>query len=70
MAAEQPGFFGDVQRRAITASRQPMDELCERIGVDQQLLSDFRADDAELPAAALERLIQTLGLRLMQEIPR
>jgi hypothetical protein len=36
---------------------------------DQRLLSEFRAGDAELPAAALERLVDTLGLRLMQEIP-
>ncbi len=68
-AAEQPGFFSDL-RRAIVASRRPLDELSARIGVDQRLLSDFRAGNAELPAAALERLVDTLGLRLMQEIPR
>jgi ribosome-binding protein aMBF1 (putative translation factor) len=68
-AAEQPGFFGDV-RRAIIASRQPAEELSKTIETDPQLLSDFRAGEAELPAAALERLIQALGLRLMQEIPR
>ncbi len=68
-AAEQPGFFGDL-RRAIVASRRSVDELSAGIGVDQRLLSDFRAGDAELPAAALERLVDTLGLRLMQEIPR
>ena len=67
-AAEQPGFFGDL-RRAIAASRRSVDELSAGIGVDQRLLSDFRAGDAELPAAALERLVDTLGLRLMQEIP-
>ena len=68
-AAEQPGFFSDL-RRAIVASRRPLDELTARIGVDQRLLSDFRAGNAELPATALELLIDTLGLRLMQEIPR
>ena len=68
-AAEQPGFFGDL-RRAIVASRRSLDELSAEIGVDQRLLSDFRAGDTELPAAALERLVDTLGLRLMQEIPR
>ena len=68
-AAEQPGFFGDL-RRAIVASRRSVDELSAEIGVDQRLLSDFRAGDTELPAAALERLVDTLGLRLMQEIPR
>ena len=68
-AAEQPGFFGDV-RRAILLSRRPMAELADEIGVDLLLFSDFRAGQADLPAAALDRLIETLGLRLMQEIPR
>ena len=68
-AAKQPGFFGDL-RRAIAASRRSVDELSAGIGVDQRLLSDFRAGDTELPAAVLERLVDTLGLRLMQEIPR
>ena len=68
-AAEQPGFFGDL-RRAIAASLRSVDELSAGIGVDQRLLSDFRAGDTELPAAVLERLVDTLGLRLMQEIPR
>jgi len=67
-AAQQPGFFGDV-RRAITASRRSLDELAAGIGVAPRLLSDFRAGDADLPAAALERLFHLLGLRLMQEIP-
>ncbi|MCR4413702.1 MAG: hypothetical protein NUV77_14880 [Thermoguttaceae bacterium] len=68
-AAEQPGFFGDL-RRAIALSRRPVHELALEIGVDWRLLSDFRSGDAELPAAALDRLIETLGLRLVQEIPR
>ena len=69
VAAEQRGFFGDV-RRAIALSRRPGHELAAEIGVDAVLLSDFRAGDAELPSAVLDRLIETLGLRLMQEIPR
>jgi hypothetical protein len=68
-AAEQPGFFGDV-RRAILASRRPVSELAAAIGVDPQRLSDFRAGNEELPAGALDRLLETLGLRLMQEIRR
>ena len=68
-AAESPGFFGDL-RRAIIASHLSVGELSAATGVDQRLLSDFRAGDAELPAAALERLVDALGLRLMQEIPR
>ncbi len=47
-----------------------MAELAKEIDVDPRLLSDFRAGEAELPAAALDRLIESLGLRLMQEIPR
>jgi hypothetical protein len=68
-AAEQPGFFGDV-RRAILTSRRPVGELAAAIGVDPQLLSDFRAGSEELPAGALDGLLETLGLRLMQEIRR
>lgn len=68
-AAERPGFFGDV-RRAIASSRRPTDELANEIGIEWRLLSDFCAGDAELPEAALDRLLETLGLRLMQEIAR
>lgn len=68
-AAEQAGFFGDL-RRAILLSRRPLVELSEAIGVDVQVLSGFRAGEAELPAAALDRLVESLGLRLMHEIPR
>ena len=65
-AAEQRGFFGDV-RRALAAARRPLDDLAREIGVDPRLLSDFRAGDAELPAISLDRLLEVLGLRLMQE---
>jgi len=68
-AMEQPGFFGDV-RRAILLSRPSLDDLATAIGVDPRILSDFQAGEAQLPAAALDRLIETLGLRLMHEIPR
>lgn len=68
-AAEQPGFLGDV-RRAIAQSRHPSIELSAAIGVDSNMFSDFRAGEAELPFASLDRLVEVLGLRLMQEIPR
>jgi hypothetical protein len=68
-AAEQPGFFGDV-RRAIMLASSSIPNLATEIGVDGRVLSDFRAGDAELPAPALDRLLEKLGLRLMQEIPR
>ena len=68
-AAEQKGFSGDL-RRAITLARRPIRELAAEIGVDWRVLSDFRAGDTELPSPALDRLIASLGLRLMQEIRR
>ena len=68
-AAEKPGFLGDV-RRAIILSRRPVEELASAIGVDSTALSDFRSGDAELPLLAIERLVEALGLRLMQEISR
>ena len=67
--AEQPGFFGDV-RRAIILSRRPMAELANDIGLDLRRFSDFRAGEAEVPADSLGRLLEALGPRLMQEIPR
>lgn len=67
-AAQEPGFFGDI-RRAILVSRRSPIELSAEIGVDPLMLSDFRAGTAELPAGALSRLIEVLGLRLVQEIP-
>jgi hypothetical protein len=67
-AAERPGFFGDV-RRAMLLSRRAPDELGAAIGVESGILSDFRAGESDLPSAALERLIDELGLRLMQDIP-
>ncbi len=68
-AAEQEGFLGDL-RRAITVSRRPVEELAGEIGIDWRSLSDFRAGDADLSSAALDRLVGVLGLRLMREIPR
>jgi hypothetical protein len=68
-AADQPGFFGDI-RRAIILSRRSRSELANSIGIDQRLLSDFRTGEAVLPEDTLGRLIDALGLRLMQEIPR
>ena len=69
IVAEEPGFFGDV-RRAILLSRRPVAELAAVVGVEPQALSNFRAGAEELHSTALNRLIETLGLRLMQKIPR
>jgi hypothetical protein len=68
-AAIRPGFFGDL-RRAIAMARIPDARLAGLVGVDVQLLEQFREGDTELSADAIERLIATLGLRLMHEIPR
>lgn len=68
-AAIRPGFFGDL-RRAIAVARIPDTRLASLVGVDAQLLERFREGEAEIPADAIERLIATLGLRLMHEIPR
>ncbi len=67
-AAAEPGFLGDL-RRAINASGHRVITLPKEIGVDGRLLDDFRAGEAELPADIIARLVDTLGLRLMQEIP-
>ena len=68
-AAIRPGFFGDL-RRAIAMARIPDARLASLVSGDAQLLERFREGEAELPADAIERLIATLGLRLMHEIPR
>jgi hypothetical protein len=68
-ASQRPGFFGDI-RRAIVLSGRPVHELAAEIGIEPAQLSDFRAGDADSPSAALERLIELLNLRLMQEIPK
>lgn len=68
-AGIRPGFFGDL-RRAIAMARIPDARLAGLVGVDVQLLEQFREGDTELSADAVERLIATLGLRLMHEIPR
>ena len=68
-AAGQPGFFGDV-RRAIALSGRRVEELAKDTGIDPRLLSDFRAGEVDLPSAALDRLLDILGLRLMLEIRR
>jgi hypothetical protein len=66
-AAERPGFFGDL-RRAMASSSRPRNQLAAEMGVDPQHLAEYRAGDAELPAAALDRLVHALSLHLMREI--
>lgn len=66
-AASQAGFFGDL-RRAMLRCRCSLAELAIKIDVEPRLLSDFRADLAPLPPESLAKLVDALGLRLMQEI--
>jgi ribosome-binding protein aMBF1 (putative translation factor) len=66
-AEAEAGFAGDL-RRAITAARRPTGQLAAELGVSAGLLEDFREGTAGLPFEAVERLIESLGLRLMQEI--
>jgi hypothetical protein len=68
LAAEVP--FARDRTYDCESSRRPTAELAKEIDVDLLLFSDFRAGEAKLPATALDRLLETLGLRLMQEIPR
>jgi hypothetical protein len=67
-AADQPGFFGDV-RRAVLLSGRSVSDLAASIGVDPQQFVLFQSAEAELPAPAVDRLLETLGLRVMQVIP-
>lgn len=66
-AAREPGFSGDL-RRAINAARRPSRELAAQLGIDVQLLEDFRCGDATLPTDVVDRLVGVLRLRLMAEI--
>jgi len=54
----------------LLKSRRSNSDVATEIGVDVRILSDFQAGDAQLPPAALDRLIESLGLRLMQDISR
>jgi len=68
-AATRPGVFGDL-RRAIAMARIPDAQLAGLLDIDLDLLERFREGEADLPAAAIERLAAALNLRLMHEIPR
>lgn len=67
-ATAEPGFSGDL-RRALKAARRPPQEVAATLGIDVQVLEDFRAGEATLPSDVVDRLVALLGLRLMAEIP-
>jgi len=51
-------------------ARIPDAHLAGLLDIELDLLERFREGEADLPAAAIERLAATLNLRLMHEIPR
>jgi hypothetical protein len=67
-AEQEPGLFGDL-RRAINASRLERTLIAAEIGTTPDELDKFRTADAPLPPEALKRLVDVLGLQLMQQIP-
>lgn len=66
-AAAEPGFSGDL-RRALKACGRPPHDVADDVGIDAELLEDFRAGEATLPTDVVDRLVAVLGLRLMAEI--
>lgn len=68
LAEQEPGFSGDL-RRAITAARLSSHELAGKLGIDVQLLEDFRAGEATLPSDVIARLVALLGLCLTTAAP-
>jgi hypothetical protein len=68
-AEQEHGFSGDL-RRAINASRRPLRELSETLGINVDELQAFRAGEAPLPTDVVDRLTELLNLRLMAEIGR
>lgn len=65
-AAAEPGFSGDL-RRAIRSARRRPEDLAAELGIDVQLLEDFRKGEATLPSDVVDRLVAVLGLRLVTE---
>lgn len=65
-ALEEPGFSGDL-RRAISTSKRTTEEIVDATGIDPMCLDQFRIGEGELPSAAIDRLVQYLGLRLVAE---
>ena len=67
-AEQEAGLFGDL-RRAINASRLDRNVIAQMIGTTRAELDRFRTAEAPLPPEALRRLVDVLGLQLMQPIP-
>jgi DNA-binding MarR family transcriptional regulator len=65
-AAVEPGFSGDL-RRAMLDSGQTSDELATQLGVDAELIDQFRTGQDVLPYDVVTRLVEALGFRLTAE---
>jgi len=72
-AAQEPGVFGDLRRaisaRLLAEHRQGRPPSTEPLSIDARRLEEFREGVAPLPADDLRRLIEILGLQLVQAIP-
>jgi hypothetical protein len=73
-AEAEPGFFGDLRRavsaRLVAAHKQGRPPSTEPLGIDAQRLEAFREGALSLTDDELRRLIDALGLQLVQPIPR
>lgn len=62
LEALRESTFSGWLRRAIASSEMPQAELAARIGIDPTDLNGFLRGDATLDSAAIDRLIDDLGL--------
>jgi hypothetical protein len=66
-AKREAGFSGAL-RRAISADPRTCHELAVAAHIHVRSLESFRTGDATLPSDAIDRLVETLHLRLMAEV--
>lgn len=64
-AAAEPGFSGDLRRALLTSPLGGRRDLSAELGVDRQTLDSFQIGEGSLPFAAVDRLVELLGLRLV-----
>jgi hypothetical protein len=64
-AAQEVGFSGDLRRAILNLRGLNSRLLADKIGVALDLFEAFRAGEAELPTSAVDRLVESLGLRLV-----
>jgi hypothetical protein len=59
--------FSDQMRRAINESGMSRYAICKHIGIDQSTMSKFMNGKGGMSVAALDRLGELLGLRVVAE---